>query len=98
MGRRAEPDPDPQLGGSRAQFWQTRYDLTRDVVDRAIDRHELAADADHQLALELLVAPPHFRALLIRQPIEEGRIERMVDTLQHGWAGQGSARTRPDSP
>ncbi|WP_200811943.1 hypothetical protein [Streptomyces sp. 3213.3] len=56
-----------------------------------------AADAGHQLALELLVAPLHFRALLIRQPIEEDRIERMVDTLLHGVAGRGSTRTRPDS-
>ncbi|WP_262057106.1 TetR-like C-terminal domain-containing protein [Streptomyces sp. STR69] len=93
----ATAEEDPQLAESRAQFWQTRYDVTRIIVDRAIDRHELAADTDHRLTLELLVAPLHFRALLIRQPIEEDRIERMVDTLLHGLAGPGSARTRPDS-
>ncbi|MGW3108778.1 hypothetical protein [Streptomyces sp. NPDC001100] len=48
-------------------------------------------------ALELLVGPLHFRALLIRRPAEEDRIERMVDTLLHGLAGPGSARTRPTS-
>ncbi len=83
----ASVEQDPQLAESRAQFWQTRYDVTRVIVDRAIDRHELTADTDHQLALELLVAPLHFRALLIRQPIEEDWIERMVDTLLHGLAG-----------
>lgn len=83
----AAVEEDPNLAESRAQFWQTRYDATRVIVDRAIDRHELAADTDHQLALELLVAPLHFRALLIRQPVEEDRIERMVDTLLHGLAG-----------
>jgi AcrR family transcriptional regulator len=83
----ASVEEDPQLAESRAQFWQTRYDVTRVIVDRAIDRHELTADTDHQMALELLVAPLHFRALLIRQPIEEDWIERMVDTLLHGLAG-----------
>lgn len=83
----AAVEEDPNLAESRAQFWQTRYDVTRVIVDRAIDRHELTADTDHQMALELLVAPLHFRALLIRQPIEEDWIERMVDTLLHGLAG-----------
>ncbi|SEP19944.1 regulatory protein, tetR family [Amycolatopsis saalfeldensis] len=79
-------DDDPTLADSRAQFWQGRYEATRIVVRRAADRHELAADADHQLALELLVAPLHFRALLTRQPIDEGWIERMVDVLLRGLA------------
>ncbi len=83
----ASVEEDSQLAENRAQFWQTRYDVTRVIVDRAIDRHELPADTDHQLALELLVAPLHFRALLIRQPIEEDWIERVVDTLLRGLAG-----------
>ncbi|WP_427924151.1 TetR-like C-terminal domain-containing protein [Streptomyces sp. cg40] len=94
----ATAEEDPQLAESRAQFGESRYDVTRVVVDRAIDRRELPADADHQLTLELLVAPLHFRALLVRQPVEEDRIERMIDTLLHGLAGQDSVRTRPDSP
>ena len=80
-------DDDPNLAANRARFWQSRYDATRAIVDRAIDRRELAADTDHQLALEVLVAPLHFRALLIRQPVDEGRIERMVDVLLRGLAG-----------
>ncbi|MFJ4785032.1 TetR-like C-terminal domain-containing protein [Streptomyces sp. NPDC088794] len=85
----AAAEDDPQLTESRAQFWQARYDAVRVIVDRAVDRHELPADTDHQLALELLVAPLHFRALLIRQPIEEDWIERTVDTLLRGLTGQG---------
>lgn len=82
----AAADDDPALADSRAQFWQARYLATRTVIERAVDRGELTADADHQLALELLVAPLHFRALLTRQPIDEGWIERMVDALLHGLA------------
>jgi hypothetical protein len=83
----AAADDDLALADSRAQFWRARYDTTRTIIDRAIARHELAADIDHQLALELLVAPLHFRALLIRQPIDPSRIERMVDALLSGLAG-----------
>jgi AcrR family transcriptional regulator len=85
----AAAEDDPQLAESRAQFWQARYDAVRVIVGRAVDRHELPADTDHQLALELLVAPLHFRALLLRQPIEEDWIERTVDTLLRGLTGQG---------
>jgi hypothetical protein len=83
----ASADDDPGLADSRAQFWQARYDATRTIIERAIERHELAADIDHQLVLELLIAPLHLRALLIRQPIDEGWIERMVDALLRGIAG-----------
>jgi AcrR family transcriptional regulator len=83
----ATADDDPALADGRAQFWQGRYDVTRVIVDRAIDRHELAADTDHQLVLQLLIAPLHFRALMIRQPVDEGWIERMVDTLLRGLTG-----------
>jgi AcrR family transcriptional regulator len=82
----AAADDDPALADSRAQFWRARYDATRTIIDRAVDRHELAADTDRQLGLELLVAPLHFRALLTRQPIDEDWIERMVDALLRGLA------------
>ena len=80
----AAADDDPALADSRAQFWQARYDAPRTIIDRAIDRDELPADTDHQLALELLVAPPHFRALMMRQPSDDDWIERMVDVLLRG--------------
>lgn len=41
---------------------------------------------DLALALELLVAPLHFRTLLIRQPLDDSLIERVVDTLLRGLA------------
>ena len=82
----AVADDDPALAESRAQFWRGRYESTRTIIGRAIDRHELAADTDQQLVLELLVAPLHFRALLTRQPSDEDWIERLVDALLRGLA------------
>jgi len=45
----------------RAQFWQGTVPAARVLIDRAVERHELPADANAELALEQLVAPLHFR-------------------------------------
>jgi AcrR family transcriptional regulator len=83
----AATEDDPALAANRARFWQARYDTARVIVDRAIDRHEVAVGTDPELALELLVAPLHFRGLLTRQPIDDRFVEQMVDTLVRGLVG-----------
>jgi AcrR family transcriptional regulator len=83
----AATDDDPALMANRARFWQARYETARVIVDRALDRREVPAGTDPELALELLVAPLHFRKLLIRQPIDDSLVEHMVDTLMHGLVG-----------
>jgi AcrR family transcriptional regulator len=75
---------DPILAANRTQFWQARYDTARVIIDRAIDRKEVTAETDPQLAMELLVAPIHFRKLLTRQAIDDSFVENMVDTLVRG--------------
>jgi|GEM_PF-5671485 Tetracyclin repressor-like, C-terminal domain len=54
------------------------------MIDRAADRGDLRPETDSQIALELLAAPLHFRALLTRQPIDDSFIEHVVDTLLRG--------------
>jgi AcrR family transcriptional regulator len=80
----ASTDDDPILAANRAGFWQARYDIARVIVDRAIDRREVPATTDPQLALEMLVAPLHFRQLLTRQPIDDSFVVQMADTLMRG--------------
>jgi AcrR family transcriptional regulator len=75
---------DPTLAAGRTRFWRGRYETARVIVDRAIVRRELAVGTDPQLALELLVAPLHFRKLLTRQPLDDIFVEYTVDTLIHG--------------
>jgi Tetracyclin repressor-like, C-terminal domain len=82
----AVAEDEPELADGRAAFWRTRYNAAQVMIDRAIERNELAAGTDSQLALELLVAPLHFRALLVRQPIDDSLIEQLVDTLLRGLA------------
>jgi AcrR family transcriptional regulator len=83
----ATTEDDPTVAAGRAQFWQARYHTVRVIVDRASDRHEVAAGTDPELALELLVAPLHFRKLLTRQPIDDSLVEHIVDTLIRGLVG-----------
>jgi AcrR family transcriptional regulator len=82
----AVADDDPVVAEGRAQFWRSRYNATQVMIDRAIERNEVASGTDPSLALELLVAPLHFRSLLIRQPIDDSLVEKLVDTLLRGLA------------
>lgn len=81
----AATDDDSTLAAGRARFWQSRYDTARVIIDRAVDRAEVAADTDPELALELLVAPLHFRKLLTRQTIDDDFVEHLVDALIRGF-------------
>ncbi|WP_327098066.1 TetR/AcrR family transcriptional regulator [Nocardia vinacea] len=78
---------DPVLAANRAQFWQSRLDLARVMIDRAVARGELPEDTDAAAALELLIAPLHFRALLTRQSIDDRHVRQLVDALLHGLLG-----------
>jgi AcrR family transcriptional regulator len=75
---------DGALAAGRAQFWKSRLDLASAMIARAKDRGEVATDLDAATALELVVAPPHFRALLTRQPVDEQAIGNLVDVLLAG--------------
>jgi hypothetical protein len=54
------------------------------MIERAKERGEVPADLDAATALELVIAPLHFRALLTRQPIDEQATEQLVDALLTG--------------
>jgi AcrR family transcriptional regulator len=80
----AAAEDNPEVVDGRQQFWRGRCDVVRVMIDRAIERHELAAGTDAQFVLEMVVAPLHFRALLIRQTIHDSLIEQVVDTVLRG--------------
>jgi AcrR family transcriptional regulator len=80
----AVSDDNTDLADSRMQFWLNRYHLAKVIVDRAIERGELPAGTSAQLVLEMLVSPLYFRALLLRQPIDELLIGQVVDTILRG--------------
>ena len=80
----AVANDDDTLAAGRAQFWKSRLDLASVMIARAKDRGEVPVDLDAATALELVIAPLHFRALLTRQPVDADAIAKFVDALLKG--------------
>jgi AcrR family transcriptional regulator len=59
-----------EISEARKAFWETRYRATELMISRAIDRGELSPDTDARIAIELLIAPIHFRNLLTGDPTD----------------------------
>ncbi|GAB2548832.1 TetR/AcrR family transcriptional regulator [Nocardia heshunensis] len=66
---------------ARTTFWSTRFRATAPILTRAATRGELGPDADARLALELLIAPIHFRAMLTREPADADFIDRLATSV-----------------
>jgi len=75
---------DAPLTAARAQFWQSRFELARTIIDRAATRGDVPVGADPAMVLELAIAPVHFRALLTREPLDDAFISHLVDALIGG--------------
>ncbi|MCP2281106.1 transcriptional regulator, TetR family [Nocardia amikacinitolerans] len=77
---------DDTLAHQREQFWKSRSDLASVMIERAKRRGELPTELDATRALELVVAPLHFRAMLTHRPNDEQAISDIVDALLAGLA------------
>jgi AcrR family transcriptional regulator len=75
---------DPAIDDTRRRFWEARYALASPIITRAIERGEVPAPTDPRLALEALIAPLNFRALLTAEPNDEEFTTRLVDMLLRG--------------
>jgi AcrR family transcriptional regulator len=62
----------------RERFWKERFDVSGEVVRRAIARKELPATADSRLILEMAAAPIFFRSLITGEPISNAEIDVIV--------------------
>lgn len=82
----ASASDDPATSRTRDRYWDTRYALSREMITRAIDRGELPDTTDPRLALEMLVAPLHFKVVLTREPLAPDLPARLVDALLYGLA------------
>jgi AcrR family transcriptional regulator len=80
----AASEDDASMTANRDRLVLARYEAARVMIDRAAERGELRPGINPQIALELLVGPLHYRALITRHPIDAGYIEEMIDTLLRG--------------
>lgn len=79
---------DADLVASRAAFWTARLADARIVVERGVERGELAPDTDAALVLEALVAPLYLRLLVTGQPLDDDLTRSLPDLLLDGCAGR----------
>ncbi len=68
---------------ARTRFWDERFAVSGVIVQRGIDRGELAPDTDARLLMEMVVAPLHLRRLLLGED-PTTMIEQQVDLLLDG--------------
>jgi hypothetical protein len=70
---------DPHLAEAARGYWTSLLGHTGQVIQRAQQRGEAAADIDPVTATESLLAPIHFRLLLTRQPITDEFLAGLVN-------------------
>ena len=76
----AESPRNPALSAALREVIATpRREKADAMLSRAIDRGELPADLDHELALDLLAAPLGFRLLISRGVIDDDYLSRLSD-------------------
>jgi len=77
---------DPATAHTRSEYWNTRAALSTQIFTRAVDRGELPPQVDPRLAIEMLVAPLHFKAVFTREPLDPALPAQLVDLVLRGLA------------
>jgi AcrR family transcriptional regulator len=78
----AAAQTDAEFAGLyRQHFVQPRRDATRDLLLRARDRSEIAADSDLEVALDLLYGPIYHRLLHGHAPLTERFAQQVIEAV-----------------
>jgi hypothetical protein len=78
---------DPHLAETYVtQYLAPRRAVVWQVLQRGVDRGELAADADFAFIYDLLVGPLFMRAVVWGQPLAKNAAERTVDVVLAAFA------------
>jgi AcrR family transcriptional regulator len=83
----AEAQTDPEFAKLYVQhFIQPRREATRALLVRGIDRGELAADTDLEVALDLLYGPVYHRLLSRHARLTDRFVQQVVDAVIRAFA------------
>ena len=78
---------DAELARSvREGFLDRRRSALREVLERGVERGDLRADTDMELALDVLGGPLFYRLLITGGPIDEKLAENVVELILTGFA------------
>jgi AcrR family transcriptional regulator len=87
QGLVSELATNPELAKSfREQVVAARLAEVRRTVDRGIERGDLRADTDYELAHELLFGPVYYRLLLSGGALDKNLAPRIVDAFLRAFA------------
>lgn len=76
---------DPEFADRyRARFVESRRAPARALIERAIERGELPAAVDVDMALDLIYGPLYHRLLHRHAPLDENFVEAVMDTVLRG--------------
>jgi hypothetical protein len=91
----AEAQTDPGFAELyRDHFVRPRRDATRPLLVRAIDRGEIAADTDLDVALDLLYGPIYHRLLHGHAPLTDRFIQQVIDAVIAAASSAGITQVR----
>jgi len=82
----------PDDGPKRSAYWTQRLSLAAVIVERGMERGELAAGSDPRLVLELMLGPLHARALTAPEELGAALPEQIVATCLAGIASPAAVR------
>ena len=86
---------DAQVASAvREGFLAPRRAALREVLRRGIERGELRADIDQELALDFLGGPLFYRLLITGGPLDDSLAEGTVDVMLRGMASHTPTPTR----
>jgi AcrR family transcriptional regulator len=82
----AESPHDGRLAAANRRFWAERLALDGVIVERAIERGEVAAGTEPGRVIESVLGPIHLRLLLTGEPVDDAFLEDIVDVVVNGVA------------
>jgi hypothetical protein len=68
------------------------------VLERGVERGDLRADLDLELALDVLGGPLFYRLLITGGPIDRRLADGVVELLLRGFAPESRNPTKEDAP
>ena len=66
------------------EFWNHRIRVTAEIVERAIERGELPADADANLIIETVIGPLWVRLILTAEPLTDAIADQVAALVAVG--------------
>ena len=91
----AEGQADPELAEAlRSRWLSVRRKEAREILELGIERSELRADLDPEVAVDVLYGPIYYRMLVGHAPLDEDFADTLADHVFAGLRAQDPARAR----